>query len=75
VEDEAEVGVEKEVEKKGKGKNEIKVKVAFIEGNLKHKSSLGSFIASSIIHSFLVQHKLMKLKTFPMASLSQARSH
>jgi hypothetical protein len=49
--------------------------VAFIEGNLKHKSSLGSFIASSIIHSFLVQHKLMKLKTFPMASLSQARSH
>jgi hypothetical protein len=51
VEDEVEVGVEKEVE-----------------------SSLGSFIASSIVHSFLVQHKLMKLKNLPAASSSQAQS-
>jgi hypothetical protein len=74
VEDEVEVGIEKEVDKKGKGKNEIKAKVAFVEENLKHKSSLGSFIASSIIHSFLVQHKLMKLKNLPMTSSSQAQS-
>jgi hypothetical protein len=70
VEDEIEVGVKT----KGKEKNEIKRKIAFVEGNLKHKSSLESFIASSIIHIFLVQHKLMEMKNFPAALSSQAQS-